>query len=83
MKDMIENYAAFPAELRTALVGMVAHAQTVQKDLKSVTKILEELAKKDKTCQLIQTALGLGTICSCRLRATVRGEGDQKKVQTS
>ena len=45
---MIENHAAFPAELRTALVGMVAHAQAVQKDLKSVTKILEELAKKTK-----------------------------------
>lgn len=71
LKDMIENHAAFPAELRTALVGMVAHAQAVQKDLKSVTKILEELAKKDKACQLIQTVPGLGTICSCRLRATV------------
>lgn len=67
---MIENHVAFPADLRAGLVGMVAHAQTVQRDLKNVTKILEELAKKDKTCQLIQTVPGLGTICSCRLRAT-------------
>ena len=48
LKDMIENHVAFPAELRAGLVGMVAHAQTVQRDLKNVTKILEELAKKDK-----------------------------------
>ena len=78
LKDMIEDHAAFPAELRTALVCMVVHAQTVQKNLKSVTKILEELAKKDKACQLIQTVPGLGTICSCRLRATV---GDIKRFE--
>ncbi|WP_353956796.1 transposase [uncultured Parasutterella sp.] len=50
---------------------MVTHAQTTQKVLNKITKTLEELAKNDKVCQLIQTIPGLGPICSCRLRATI------------
>ena len=50
---------------------MVTHAQTTQKALNKITKTLEELAKNDKLCQLIQTIPGLGPVCSCRLRATI------------
>ena len=51
LKDLIENHAAFPEELR----------------------------ESDKVCQLIQTIPGLGSICSCRLRATV---GDIKRFKS-
>ena len=74
----IENHAAFPEELRESLVDMVTHAQTTQKVLNKITKTLEVLAKNDKVCQLIQTIPGLGTICSCRLRATI---GDIKRFK--
>ena len=57
---------------------MVTHAQTTQKVLNKITKTLEVLAKNDKVCQLIQTIPGLGTICSCRLRATI---GDIKRFK--
>ena len=78
LKDLIENHAAFPEELRESLVDMVTHAQTTQKVLNKITKTLEVLAKNDKVCQLIQTIPGLGTICSCRLRATI---GDIKRFK--
>ena len=65
-------------ELRESLVDMVTHAQTTQKVLNKITKTLEVLAKNDKVCQLIQTIPGLGTICSCRLRATI---GDIKRFK--
>ena len=71
LKDLIENHAAFPEELKESLVDMVTHAQTAQKALNKITKTLELLAKNDKVCQLIQTIPGLGPICSCRLRATI------------
>lgn len=77
--DLIESYAAFPEELRAGLVDMVTHAQTTQKVLNKITKTLEELAKNDKVCQLIQTIPGLGPICSCRLRATI---GDIRRFKT-
>ena len=79
LKDLIENHAAFPEELKESLVDMVTHAQTAQKALNKITKTLEELAKSDKVCQLIQTIPGLGSICSCRLRATV---GDIKRFKS-
>ncbi|MFR8014178.1 transposase, partial [Parasutterella sp.] len=78
LKDLIENHAAFPEELRESLVDMVTHAQTTQKVLNKITKTLEVLAKNDKVCQLIQTIPGLGTICSCRLRVTI---GDIKRFK--
>ena len=68
-----------PEELKESLVDMVTHAQTAQKALNKITKTLEELAKSDKVCQLIQTIPGLGSICSCRLRATV---GDIKRFKS-
>ena len=79
LKDLIENHAAFPEELKESLVDMVTHAQTAQKALNKITHTLEELAKSDKVCQLIQTIPGLGEICSCRLRATV---GDIKRFKS-
>ena len=79
LKDLIENHVAFPEELKESLVDMVTHAQTAQKALNKITKTLEELAKSDKVCQLIQTIPGLGSICSCRLRATV---GDIKRFKS-
>ena len=78
LKDLIENHAAFPEELKESLVDMVTHAQTAQKALNKITKTLEELAKNDKLCQLIRTIPGLGLICSCRLRATI---GDIKRFK--
>lgn len=33
LKDLIENHAAFPEELKESLVDMVTHAQTAQKGL--------------------------------------------------
>lgn len=58
LKDLIENHAAFPEELKESLVDMVTHAQTAQKALNKITKTLELLAKNDKVCQLIQTIPG-------------------------
>lgn len=78
LKDLIENHAEFPSELRAELINMVTHAQSAQRDLNNITKTLVELAKKDKACQLIQTVPGLGPICSCRLRATI---GDIKRFK--
>ncbi len=78
LKDLIENHAAFPQELKESLVDMVTHAQTVQRALNKITKTLEVLAKNDKVCQLIQTIPGLGLISSCRLRATI---GDIKRFK--
>ena len=62
LKDLIENHAAFPEELKESLVDMVTHAQAAQKALNKITKTLELLAKNDKVCQLIQTIPGLGLI---------------------
>lgn len=78
LKDLIENHAEFPSELRAELINMVTHAQSAQRDLNNITKTLVELVKKDKACQLIQTVPGLGPICSCRLRATI---GDIKRFK--
>ena len=78
LRELIENHTAFPKELREGLVDMVTHAQTTQKTLNRITKTLEELAKNDQICQLIQTIPGLGPICSCRLRATI---GDIKRFK--
>ena len=78
LKDLIENHAAFPEELKESLVDMVTHAQTVQRALNKITKTLEVLAKNDKVCQLIQTIPGLGLISCCRLRATI---GDIKRFK--
>ena len=38
LKDLIENHAAFPEELKESLVDMVTHAQTAQKALNKITK---------------------------------------------
>ena len=48
LKDLIENHAAFPEELRESLVDMVTHAQTTQKVLNKITKLLRCWLKNDK-----------------------------------